>query len=81
MEDKNIIADDDKAGEALTPAELIKKHNADPNHIISDSEMNNLKIGDTAIDEESRNEAIEKKIAEDVVQGKDKMNPYDILDT
>jgi hypothetical protein len=63
---------------ALTPAELMKKHNSNPNHIITDSEMKNLKVGDEVATRKAINKEIEEKGLAD--QNKRRSNPYDILD-
>ena len=44
MKNNNLSTNRENDNEALTPAELIKKHNANSKHIISDNEMKNLKV-------------------------------------
>jgi hypothetical protein len=65
----------------LTPEELIKKHIQDPNHIITDDEIKNAKVGEAADDEKTvdeettrRKEEIENESPED-----DLPNPYNVL--
>ena len=65
--------------EALTPAELIKKHNYNPGHIITDDEMKNLKVGDDAETAAELKEDIEGKEAEDDCHQHEN-NSYDLLD-
>ena len=65
--------------EALTPEELIKKHNANPEHLISDNEMKNLKIGDKAVSQDELIRKIQEKEAEDNCN-KHENNSYDIFD-
>jgi hypothetical protein len=77
MEDKTLITT--AADEALTPSELIKKHNSNPKHIITENEMRNLKVGDDAEDNKELNRAIEEKEAEDNCHNHEN-NPFDILD-
>jgi hypothetical protein len=76
MENKKLITT--TANEALTPAELIKKHNSNPNHIITENEMRNLKVGNDAEDNKELNREIEEKEAEDNCDNHEN-NPYDIL--
>lgn len=76
MEDKNLITA--LVDEALTPAELIKKHNSNPKHIITENEIKNLKIGDDAEDSNELKRKIEEKEAEDNCHNHEN-NPYDIL--
>ncbi|MCW3113011.1 MAG: hypothetical protein JWR18_1407 [Segetibacter sp.] len=76
MENKKLITT--TANEALTPAELIKKHNSNPNHIITENEMRNLKVGNNAEDNKELNREIEEKEAEDNCDNHEN-NPYDIL--
>ena len=76
MEDKSIITT--IADEALTPAELIKKHNLNPKHIITENEMRNLKVGEDAEDEKELKREIEEKEAEENC-GHHENNTYDIL--
>jgi hypothetical protein len=76
MEDKNRVTTDD---EALTPAELIKRHNSNPNHVITDNEMKNLKVGDDVEDSNELNRKVEEKEAEDNFRNHEN-SPYDILD-
>ena len=66
--------------EALTPAELIKKHNSNPRHIITDNEMKNLKVGDDAETASELKAEIEEKEAEDNCHDHE-TNPFDILDS
>ena len=63
---------------ALTPAELIKKHNFNPKHIITENEMRNLKVGEDAEDEKELKREIEEKEAEENC-GHHENNTYDIL--
>ena len=67
------------ANEALTPAELIKKHNSDPQHKITEEELRNLKVGNDAEDEEQLKKDIERKQAEDNTHNHEN-NTYDIFD-
>jgi hypothetical protein len=76
MENKKLITT--TANEALTPAELIKKHNSNPNHIITENEMRNLKVGNDAEDNKELNREIEEKEAGDNCDNHEN-NPYDIL--
>ena len=64
--------------EALTPAELIKKHNADPNHVITDEDLKNLKVGQDAEDKDEHNREVEDREAEEKPD-RHNNNPYDIL--
>jgi hypothetical protein len=77
MDDKTLITR--AADEALTPSELIKKHNSNPKHIITENEMRNLKVGDDAEDNKELNREIEEKEAEDNCHNHEN-NPFDILD-
>jgi hypothetical protein len=67
------------ANEALTPAELIKKHNSNPRHIITDNEIKNLKVGDDAETAAELQAKIEEKEAEDNCHNHEN-NPYNIAD-
>ncbi len=79
MKNNNLSTNRENDNEALTPAELIKKHNANPNHIISDSEMKNLKVGDNAEDDTELKNKIERKELEENCHHHEN-NSYDILD-
>ena len=77
MKDKNTITTE--GTEALTPAELMKKHNSDPKHWITENEIKNLKVG---ADAEGIMELIRKtkeKEDEDNCHHHEN-NTYDILD-
>ncbi len=78
MENKSLITNTDS--EALTPADLIKKHNSDPNHIISDEEMQSLRIGLDEEDEENLKKEIDVKEEEEFGGKSHENNSYDILD-
>jgi hypothetical protein len=67
------------ANEALTPAELIKKHNLNPKHKITENEMRNLMVGEEAENKEELNRKIAEKEAEDNCRHHEN-NTYDILD-
>jgi hypothetical protein len=65
----------------LTPDELIKKHIQDPDHVVTDEEIKNAKVGEAAdneqtIDKETkrREDEIEHESPED-----DLPNPYNVL--
>jgi hypothetical protein len=75
MEDKSLII---KSKNALTPAELVEKHISHPEHLITDDEMINLKVGEKAEDKEEFNREVEEKEAEDNTHNHEN-NPYDIL--
>jgi hypothetical protein len=77
--ENQIPLSENNANEALTPAELIKKHNSNPKHIITDDEMKNLKVGDDAETASELQAEIEEKEAEDNCHNHEN-NPYDILD-
>ena len=79
MTNTNVTPNQENVGEALTPAELIKKHNSNPKHIITEDEMRNLKVGDDAEDDNELNRKIEEKEAEDNCHHHEN-NSYDILD-
>ncbi|MDB5249716.1 MAG: hypothetical protein JWQ40_4110 [Segetibacter sp.] len=79
MEDKNLSTVKDDYSKALTPAELIRKHNADPKHVITADEIKNLKVGKEAEDEKELNREIDDKEAEDNCRHHEN-NIYDILD-
>ncbi len=76
MKDKNLIATTDK--DALTPAELMKKHNSNPKHIITENEMRKLRVGESAEDKMELSRQIERKEAEDDCSHHEN-NTYDIL--
>jgi hypothetical protein len=78
MVDKNLITT--IANEALTPEELIERHNANPEHKITDDEIKNLKIGDKANDPDDFANVVEDKLAEDDMEHHHENNSYDILD-
>jgi hypothetical protein len=80
MKKNNLITSREKDNESLTPAELMKKHNANSEHIISDNEMRNLKIGDNAEDDTELKNEIEEKEAEDNCHHHEN-NTYDLLGT
>ncbi len=75
----NVTTTQENVDEPLTPAELIKKHNSNQKHIITEIEMRNLKVGDGAEDNKELNRDIEEKEAEDNCHHHEN-NPYDILD-
>ena len=79
MKNENVITKGDNSNEALTPAELIKKHMSNPNHKITEDEMKNLKIGNDAEDEKELTRKIQEKEAEDNCHHHEN-NTYDILD-
>lgn len=51
--DTSAIKGDD-SDNALTPAELIKKHIKDPKHLISDEEMKNLIVGNEVTNDDDQ---------------------------
>jgi len=47
----NASGSNNKKGGKLTPAELFQKHIKDPNHVVTEEELKNLKVGVDAEDE------------------------------
>lgn len=64
----------------LTPGELIKKHIHDQNHVVTDEELQQVKVGVDAVDE-SEVKKREKELEEGIEELKEKHapNPYDVL--
>jgi hypothetical protein len=79
MEDKSLLTSTGDDSTPLTPAELVKKHSSNRDHIISENEMRNLKIGDDATDSTELDRALEEKDAENNT-GHHENNTYDIFD-
>lgn len=77
--DNQTPTTENNVNEALTPAELVKKHNSNPRHIITDDEMKNLKVGDDAETASELQAEIEEKEAEDNSHNHAN-NPFDVLD-
>jgi len=65
----------------FTPAELIKIHIKDPNHVVTEEEMKKLVVGDEALNtNELSKDATEKKEELDHLPNSDKLpNPYNVL--
>lgn len=64
-----------------TPEELVKKHILDPKHIVSDNEMQHMKVGDEAEDKKGFEEDVDNK-EEEIENTPDQQgsNSYDILE-
>lgn len=77
MEDQRLPAA--ITNEALTPAELIKKHISNPKHTITEDELRNLRVGDETENSKELTRKIEEKEAEDNCHHHEN-NTYDILD-
>ena len=71
---------EEKKDEELTPHQLANKHLEDKDHVITDEEIRNTKIGKMEPEEEAK---LKKELDElDEIEKKHKnyTNPYDILD-
>ncbi len=67
--------------ENLTPRDLVNKHIHDENHVVTEEEMQKLKVGDSAQSEEKINKEAEIR-KEEIEQnrGNDALpNPYSVL--
>jgi hypothetical protein len=71
-----------KKSENITPGELVKKHIKDPNHVITDDELANVKVGEEGeTDSEFKKEIADKEEElENLNHKKDGTSSYDILD-
>lgn len=64
-----------------TPEELVKKHILDPKHIVTDSEMQHMKVGDEAEDKKDFEEDVDSKEQEiENTPDQQGSNSYDILE-
>ena len=68
---------------------LVNKHLSDPNHVITDEEMQSLRVGMSPItnNSEDENNDFEERIADhktikedELVPGAQKMTPWDVVD-
>ena len=63
----------------LTAAELVRKHLKDPNHVVTDEELQNVKVGSEAeVDESKEVDKLEEEI-EAVPKVDSVPNPYSVL--
>lgn len=82
MENSNPSSNEvTKKDESLTPAELMKKHMKDPNHVVTEDELRKVKVGGDAEDnKEVAKEADAKKNELDHLSHNDDLpNPFSIL--
>jgi hypothetical protein len=81
MENNNLSTEETNKDENLTPAELMKKHMKDPNHVVTEDELRKVKVGGDAEDDiEVAKEADAKKDELDHLPHSDDLpNPYSIL--
>lgn len=82
MENSNPSSREEKnKSDKLTPHELLQKHSNDPNHIVTDVELKNLKVGAEAEDKsEVIKETDEKDDEIENLPHNDSLpNPYEVL--
>jgi hypothetical protein len=79
----NNSANNPENNRKLTPAELIKKHMKDPNHVVTEEELKNVVVGDEAMNKkELDKDAKDKKDEVDHLPHNDDLpNPYSVLGT
>jgi hypothetical protein len=81
MENKyNVEKPESEFKESLTPGELMKRHLFDRKHIITDEEMENLKVGKEAEENKELQKEIKDKVEEDDLDHRHENNAFDILD-
>lgn len=64
----------------LTPSELVKKHISDKEHVITNEELDHLKIGAEAESKDELEKEVEEKLEEDGLSDEHETNSYDLLD-
>lgn len=84
MENSNPSSRKEKnKDDKLTPHELFKKHSQDPDHVVTEEELKNLKVGSEAEDEsEVSRETKEKDDEIESLPNNDGLpNPFNILNS
>ena len=82
MEKSNPSSDEEtKKDESLTPAELMKKHMKDPNHVVTEDELRKVKVGDDGEDVKQIEKEVDAKKDEldHLPHNDDLPNPFSIL--
>jgi hypothetical protein len=81
MQDKKYnTPNEENKGEELTPHQLANKHMQDKDHIITDEDIKNTKIGVQEPEEEAEMKRTLDEVEKNEEQHKDYTNPYDLID-
>lgn len=84
MENNNPSSREEKnKDDKLTPHELFEKHSQDTNHVVTEEELKNLKVGSEAEDENEVSKETDKKDDEiESLPGNDSLpNSFNILNS